>query len=501
MSDETTQVSFTPAEKRGAILDLHPSQWIVLGSASAMTALILFIAPSGMSLLFSAIIISISLLLTFPQIFASRTAISWLPDIWAYWGKRFNGKLEFRSRTARKLALSSQAPVYVDTIAEGPLAGLRFFNYDGMGIVHHRALGTYTTVIEGRGRSFETLDEADQLTRINRWGGLLAGMSRESKIVSRFQWVESGLPADPRAPQRYLEENATVDIDDPARQSYEDLISAAGHGSRDHHTYIAIQIDRRASKSIRTNGGGDVGAGIVLARQVDALARDLTDAEIEVVRTLSSREIASVVHIAFDSEVIPILGLLEEATGEKGIEPTSATPIAAEEHWDAYHAGMWHVSGWIAEWPRRNVNVDFLANLIYFTTAARRLSVTFSPSSPVNAQRKIEKQRFSDDANQQLRERGGFRTSTRRRRQQDAAEKHDEALSDGEAMAEFVGHVTVSAKTYEEVESAWEEFEQSAAAVGIEVRRMKGRQVEGFMATLPFAQGIEPESGLKGWLG
>lgn len=498
-NEESPQVSFTPAEKRGAILDLHPAQWIVLGSAATLDAMLVYVLQSGLSLILSIFIIAVSALVTFPQIFGARTAVSWIPDIWSYWSRKFSGHLEFRSRTARKIELSTLTPIYVDTIDEGPLTGLRFFNYNGMGIVHNRTLNTYTAVIEGQGRSFETLDESDQISRMDRWGVLLAGMSRENQLLSRFQWVESGLPADPSAPQQYIDENATVDVDDPARQSLELLVNDAGPGSREHHTYIAIQIGRGANKSIKLNGGGDLGAGIVLTRQVEALQRGLTDAEIEVERTFSARELGSIISAGFDPEIAPMLGLGKKTKSpDAGTDPTNSTPLAANEHWNAYHAGMWHITGWIAEWPRRRVRMDFLSSLIYYTSAARRLSITYAPSSPAAAMRQIDKQLYSDETNQGLRERAGLRTTTRRKRQQQAAEKHDEALADGAAMDEYVGHVTISAATYEDVEAAWDEFVSAAAGVGIEVRRMKGRQVEGFMATLPLGLGIPQENGLRG---
>lgn len=170
--------------------------------------------------------------------------------------------------------------------------------------------------------------------------------------------------------------------------------------------------------------------------------------------------------------------------------PAAAWPSVVEEEWgwlradDAYHATFW-----VEEWPRIPVRPDFLSPLLLGSRATRTVSLTVEAVPPGKAARQVEAARTADLADEELRRRGGFLSSARRRQAEGVARREEE-LADGHADCRFSGYITVSAPDPDTLEDARGEVEQLAQQCRLQLTRLRGQQAEAFTWTLPLGRGL-----------
>jgi hypothetical protein len=137
------------------------------------------------------------------------------------------------------------------------------------------------------------------------------------------------------------------------------------------------------------------------------------------------------------------------------------------------------------------VGADFLAPLLLTADVRQSVSVTMEPLSPLEATRRIQQDRTADVADAELRSKGGFLRTARRRREEETLADREVELADGHAPFRFSGYVTVSGDTREKLETACGRVEQSAGQAGMELRRCYGDQQRAFAFTLPLCRGLE----------
>jgi len=279
-------------------------------------------------------------------------------------------------------------------------------------------------------------------------------------------------------------------------QSYLDLVGSAPTVTKDHELFVCLQIDpKRAWRQIKRTGGkdsADAGACTVLLRELEGLGERLGVADVRVVGALRPGMLGSALRVAFDPLSRPGLARLGSVDRERdGIEEAAAWPTATETSWASYRAdGALHATYWIASWPRTDVGAAFLSPLLLHAQMVRSVAVTIEPISPLRAIREVESARTSDVADRELRGRMGFMETARRRRMAEATSQREEELADGHAAVRFVGYVTVSARSEEELERHCSEVEHAAQMARLEPLRLYGQQEEAFTYTLPLCRGL-----------
>jgi hypothetical protein len=152
--------------------------------------------------------------------------------------------------------------------------------------------------------------------------------------------------------------------------------------------------------------------------------------------------------------------------------------------------GTWHVTYWVAEWPRADVGPDFLAPLLLMSDVRRTVSVVMEPVGPLRAARQVEQARTADIADGELRRRGGFLATARRRREEETLAHREVELADGHGQFRFSAYVTVTAGDSDRLAEACGRVEQAAAQAGLDVRVCYGDQLEAFTCTLPLGRGL-----------
>ena len=362
-----------------------------------------------------------------------------------------------------------------------------------MGVLRDRKNKSWVAVIGVQGQSFMLLDEGEQVRRLSSWATVQASMARQGSPISRLQWLERTLTEVGDEMRGFFAERARATEGSPAHASYTELLQSAQPVTQQHETYLVLQISQsKAGRAIRQAGGGDKGAVAVLYRELDHLQRQLRESDLNVSGFLSGDELALLLRTQFDPEDALALATRRTRGSEPLISARSAWPLATEASWGHYRTDkMFHITYWIAEWPKLGVRPSFLAPLLLMNSGATRtVSVVSEPINTARAQRQVEHAQTARLSDDELRSRAGYRLGARRRREGEALDRRENELADGHAEARYSGYVTVSGSNLDEVEQAAAQIEQMAYQCPVELRRLWGEQDTAFYCTMPLAKGL-----------
>jgi hypothetical protein len=489
---------FGPLERRGLIGSLRPGQLLILAGAVLMTILIVQAMKSGAGLGLATLVLAGGGLLSFVPV-GGRTFNEWIPVMASFLGRRLTGRTRYRSAApeAGTRFKGGDIPVGLpEAIGKVELIAFPFRGVE-LGVLADRANGTYTATMQARARSFVLLDPADKANRLAGWAGVIAGLAREGNPISRVQWIERTVPDDRNGLGRYLREalDPAIGLDAAPLQSYLRLTQAAGPVTEQHELYVVVQVNAsKAARAIKQAGGKDTGACVVLARELETMARRLEGAEIEVLHALGPRRLAATIRLAFDPKARANLGRLAsvDPSREEGVSARNAWPRSTETHWGYYRTNdVVHTTYWIAEWPRLDVGPDFLAPLLVQTRSMRTVSVTMEPVPPLKAMRAVGFAKTADYADEELRQKLGFLGTAKRRNQSEAVARREQELADGHADVRFSGWITVTADSPEALAEASGEIEHAAGQSRLELQRCDGEQDIAFSFTLPLGRGLK----------
>ena len=486
---------FGPLERRGVLAGLRGPQIIVVSFTALAAVMMLRSLTPAVGAVAAVLIAAVGAVAGFVPI-AGRNIDEWLPIIVSWVARSLTGKRRFISgapaagSTSTMNAQPRFPPVLRDiAVLSHQIPG----SNTHIGVLKDRRAGTYTGILAVRGKSFALLDDSEKSRRLSTWAGILSGLAREGGTVHRLQWVERTVPDPGNQVGNYLKEKIAVPLDSRIARSYLEVVDQAGPTTQEHEVFVSLQIHGgRSNRAIKGAGGGDVGACEVLRRELTALSTSLIGSDVTVEGALTPRLTAFALRSAFDPWSRERLASIASKDPDRiGTSLVNASPMAAQESWTTYRTdSAWHATYWIAEWPRLDVGPDFLAPLLLRTDSMRTVSLTMEPISPLKAIRTVEAARTSAAADEELRERAGFVSTSRRRKEQDVLADHEHDLSEGHAFYRFAGFVTVTAATEEELATACSEIEEAAGRSFLDLRRVSGEQARAFTYTLPLCRGL-----------
>jgi hypothetical protein len=502
---EPERYRFGPLERRGLVAGWRGGQIAAVASGLVVGVAVLRASSSpGAVVVALAALVAGVVVATWPV--GGRTAEEWAPDAARHLlgiaaRRRRHGPSPFAGLRLVSVGLdaSTAATRGVDEPARRPAwtepaAGVA-------GVLHDRARRTYTAVLGASAAGFVLLGEDDKARRVGDWSGVLTSLARDGSAVHRVQWVERVRPA---AVSVAVPPPAGDAIHAGARASYEALLIAEARCAPHHEVFLAVTVHAgRARRAVKAAGGGDGGACAVLLREVAALRRRLADASVDVGGVLAPGELAGMVRRACDPGApgqrdpgAPGLSAAD-AGAASGAALTSSVhrgwpwPMGVVTEWARLRAdGAWHATFWVSEWPRVDVGPDFLGPMILSSDVVRSFSVVMEPLGPIEASRKVEQARTADIADAELRRRGGFLGTARRRREEEILARRELELADGHGQYRFTAYVTVSADDPDALEEACSRVEQAAGRAGLELRRCYGDQLNAFLCTLPLGRGL-----------
>jgi hypothetical protein len=494
MTQDATRYQFGPLERHSFVAGLSLGQVGVCAAGLLATVVFVRRLPTAAGFLAALAVLAVAGMAAFWQV-AGRTPQQWLPVVTGWVWRRATGRTRYRADVPLLGFVDARArPTLPDT-----LAGVRILSHtavglgQAVGVVHDARAGAYTAVLVTRGRSFELASLEDKQRRLEAWGMLLAGLARAGSPVTRLQWVERTAPDDGDALGRYLTEAAHLEPAHPAAASYQHLITSAGPASQPHEVLLAVTVSAAAARrAIKAAGGGDAGACAVLVRELRHLGRELASSDITFDDVLSPRMLAQAIRVAFDPGARGRLARRADGDPEQaGTTVANAWPLATDTLWGAYRTeDAWHMTYWVAQWPRLPVGPDFLAYLLLGTTVMRTVSVTMAPVPAGQAHREVEQAMVQGLADDELRARAGFMGTARRRREREAVARREEELAVGHADYRVSGYVTVTAADPDQLQLACGEIEQAAERSRLELRRLYGQQDIAFTHTLPLGRGV-----------
>jgi hypothetical protein len=466
VSEETQlpRYRFGPLERRGLIGGWRGGQVGAVAVAAVLAVGVLRRAPSLVGALAALVLVAGAVAaVTWP--IGGRTAEEWAPDA----VRHACGELRRRARSRGSL-----------------FATLEVLTVDGgddrlCAIVHDHAARTYSAVLPVDGDGFVLLGAAGQADRVAAWSGVLAGLCQRGGSGRRLQWVARALPAGGVERRPATISNRAPGRGSAAQRSYEALLQAELARSCRHEVLLVVTVD---APRVRPHGARSRAAHVdgcsAAVREATWLRAQLTDAGFRPGALLDPRQLHAAVRAAFDPDPSPPV---------QGAA-TWPWPMATDIRWGAARIdGTWHATYWVAQWPRRDVEASFLAPLLV-SDMRRTLAVVMQPVGPGEAARHTEQARTAGIADAELRRRGGFLDTARRRRQEETLVRREDELSEGHAQYRYSGYVTVSAGDETELEDRCARTEQAAALAGLELRRCYGDQGRAFTCTLPLGRGL-----------
>jgi hypothetical protein len=461
-------------ERRGLILGLSTSQVAALSCALIVAvaaeytagAVGLLVTAPAWGVLTAAALVPV----------AGRPALSWLPIVGLWRLRRSLGQTRhlasLREATTTDLAIPG-IPGRV-TVVAGPISKAA--------LIHDVRTSTLTAMLSVSGSGFILADEGTQNHRVAGWGRLLAGLCQQPAVV-RLQVLERSLPGGGSQVRRWWAEHALSEAPWAARLLAE-LVADAQEVSDRHEGFLAL--------AVRTPRGGRRGLSAasiaVVEQQLAAVVEAARAAELEVHGWVERSRLTSVLRATYDPQ-----GAAQAHEPHPGGSPQLVVgPMAVHEDWASIRTdSAHHAIYWIQEWPRSEVHAGFLQPLLLARGARRALSLIAEPLPPAKALKEIRRAKVEYVADAAQRGRMGQLEDEAIRAEAADLMRREQELVAGHGDLRFVGLLTVSAPTLDELAAACAATESAAAQAMCEIRLLVGQQGQAFAAAaLPFARGV-----------
>jgi len=477
---ELNPVKFSRLSRRGLMLGLSGPQLACLG-ASGLTVVIGLYVGGGMGIAWTSPLWLAGVALALLGI-GGRKLIEWAPIVLRWTSRTRKGQTMFNRRIAK--------PRPAGTLAlPGDAAALRQWvdPTSGAVMVHDPHAATLTAIVEVTHPSFVLLDPAEQERRVQAWSRVLATACRSGRIA-RLQVLERTLPDSGSGLADWWRLHGRDDGSWTAKV-YQELIRRAGPASERHATTISLALDMKtASRAIRGAGGGMKGAAAVLSQEMNTLTTALRSADLNPGKWLSPEQLAFILRTAYD----PASSTTLDRYPVVGRALADAGPVAVRESWasmrtdTAHHAVLW-----ISEWPRSQVFPGFLSPVLLSSGIRRSFSLMVMPMRADQAARDLRRKKTEHIADQAQRAKIGQIEDAATTAEYADVLKQEADLTSGHGVVRYVGLITVSTSTEEDLQAALAAIEQAAVQASCETRTLVGQQAQAFTAAaLPLCREV-----------
>ncbi|GAA2811686.1 SCO6880 family protein [Kribbella solani] len=468
---------FPRPERHAVLLGLRPMQvGLVLAAVTLVTLTIATELPAPAK--FTALLTApICVVVAFARIEELPT-YRWLVLMGTHSWRSLRGQQSHRARVMEPRKLGRlQLP--------GEGSALRIMTSStGFGVVHDPRRRRLIAVarIEGPAHLLQNADEQDR--RVAAYGRLIASLCNGNRIA-RAQILERTLP-DPGDELGQWATKRHVDPRTPAGAIYTELLERAAPAAARHETLFsfAVNLDT-VSREVRKHGGGMAGATTVLESEARAFQTSLAAAGVTGA-WLGSGDLAVSLRTAFDPAATRTLQKAQS------LDAADAGPLAVDVGWDQLRtdSSLQRVYV-ITEWPRLRATPSFLSPLLLKPGIRRTFTLVLEPIPMAKALRDARRHQVERVSDRATRNRIGQLESEEDRQLDADVAQRERDLAAGHGDVRWLGLLVVSADTDEALDDACMEIEIAASQALLDLRRLVGQQMEGFLAAaLPFGIGL-----------
>lgn len=365
----------------------------------------------------------------------------------------------------------------------------------GLGAVRDRHRQTLTAIVSVSGPQFVVEPRPEQERLLAGWGDLLGQFAVERGVVSHLAWSDLARPSGMRDHITWLEGEERGAANEAAALSYRELLDVGTTSAINHEAVVTITVARdRLARNRAGGGGADDQLRRALVTSTEALLRALRSAGLRAGDPLDPGGIQRLVRARIDpvsASPRPRKGRLVERLAL--VRASTAGPLALETDWRHLRVdGAFHRTWWIGTWPRLAVPPAWLEPFLSGGGLTRSMTVYFQPVPTHQSRRRIERDLVKLESDAVTKEEKGRRIDARHRRATQALLDREEELVAGYPEMAYLGLVTVSATTRDELDEHSEIVEQLAREAGMDLRVLDARQDIAWAAALPL--GLAPST-------
>jgi hypothetical protein len=352
-----------------------------------------------------------------------------------------------------------------------------------------------TAAVEIEGPGVGSRDSEDQEVLVDRFGGLLTHVANGEGFVRRLQMIARTLPADPNAHLNDVARRGDSHAPGWIVDAYDELLATVSTSSEQHRNYLvaAMPYTRELSAEAFAYGGGDLGIGKVMSREMSDILARLADADIKLRQPLGVMALSSLIYSMYDPEhpIDASVGMHPRNAWPAELDASSPTHLTSKARESAVVEPWRHATAWIKDWPLTPVSVNFLAPLLVHTPdVIRTVAVTMDLEPTDVAIERMLGEKTNDQA-ETARSAGLGRVSDPR--DEAHASRIDQRggdLSSGAAGVNLVGYVTVSARSVDDLARDKRTIRAAAGKSYLRLEWCDREHHRAFVNTLPFASGV-----------
>lgn len=416
----------------------------------------------------------------------------WLPLLIGWW----TGQLRRGRRWHAPLPLwpDCDAPAPMPPCLEGiDLVDVEWRGGVSIGAVRDKRRRTLTAVVPVTGPQFVVEPRGEQERLVGGWGDLLGQFAIERGVVAHLSWSDIARPSGMQDHLQWLDGDDRGERNQVAAASYRELIDMGTTSAITHESVVTITVARERLSRYRTSSGNtDDHLQRALVSATEALLRGLRSASLSAADPLDALRLQRLIRARIDpvaDRPRPRRGRLVERLAL--VRASSSGPLVVDTRWREVRVdAAFHRTWWVATWPRLAVPPSWLEPFLSSGGITRSMTVYFQPVPTHQSRRRIERDLVKLDSDAVTKEDKGRRVDARHRRATQALLDREEELVAGYPEMGYVGLVTVTATTQEDLDEHAEVVEQLARESGMDLRVLDARQDLAWASSLPL--GLAP---------
>lgn len=364
-----------------------------------------------------------------------------------------------------------------------------------LGAYRDRSRRTLTAVIAVSGPQFVVEPRGEQERLLAGWGDLLGQYAVERGVVSHLAWSDLARPSGMQDHIQWLEGDQRGFENPAAVASYRELLDSGTTTAINHEAVVSITVAKeRLSRHRSGTGNADEHLRRALVTATESLLRGIRSAGLSALDPFDGPGLQRLVRSRIDPVAArprTLRGRLVERLAL--VRTHTSGPLALACRWrDIQVDGAFHRTWWIGTWPRLAVPPAWLEPFLSSGGVTRSMTVYFQPVPTHQSRRRIERDLVKLESDATTKEDKGRRVDARHRRATQALFDREEELVAGFPEMGYLGLVTVSARTQEDLDEQSEIVEQLARENGMDLRVLDGRQDIAWAASLPL--GLAPST-------